>query len=64
MTTSGTGVMQKIYLGNLQNSNEKSSTYVLGSGQGRKIQNIVEIVFNYFNLSMDKYAHDTSFLRR
>lgn len=42
----------------------KSSTYVLGSGQGRKIQNIVEIVFNYFNLSMDKYlVLDTSFLR-
>ena len=27
----------------------KASSYVLGSGKGRKIQNIVEIVFDYFN---------------
>ncbi|MBC8298629.1 MAG: GDP-mannose 4,6-dehydratase [Pelagibacterales bacterium] len=43
----------------------KASSYVLGSGKGRKIQNIVEIVFDYFNLNVDKYVTiDKSLIRK
>ncbi|MAV04686.1 MAG: hypothetical protein CMC31_03410 [Flavobacteriaceae bacterium] len=42
----------------------KSSSYVLGSGTGSKIKNIVEIVFNEFNINIDKYVDiDKSLIR-
>ena len=48
----------------LINNKGKSSSYVIGSGKGHKIQNIVEIVFDYFNLNLSKYVDiDESLIR-
>ena len=43
---------------------EKKNDYVLGSGESYSIQEIVEIVFNSFDLNWNKYIHiDPSLLR-
>ena len=33
-----------------------SNTYVIGSGKGNSIKTVIEIVFDYFNLNLDKYV--------
>ena len=43
----------------------KSNTYVIGSGKGHQIKNIVEIVFDRFNLDVTKYIDiDESLIRK
>jgi len=43
---------------------ENKNDYVLGSGESYSIQEIVEIVFNSFDLNWNKYIHiDPSLLR-
>ena len=32
-----------------------SNTYVIGSGKGNSIKTVIEIIFDYFNLNLDKY---------
>lgn len=46
------------------NNKENSEDYVIGSGQGNSIRNIVEIVFNYFSIDWKEYVNeDPVFLR-
>ena len=40
---------------NLITSSGKDSVYVIGSGSPKKIQNLVEIVFGYFDLDWREY---------
>jgi len=43
----------------------RSSSYVIGSGKGHKIKNIIEIVFDRFNLDINKYIDiDESLIRK
>ena len=43
----------------------KTNAYVIGSGKGHKIKNIVEIVFDRFNLDINKYIDvDESLIRK
>ena len=44
--------------------NDAKGSYVLGSGVGKSIKDLVQIVFSYFNLDWDKYVVvDNSLLR-
>ena len=46
------------------NNSGKANTYVIGSGKGHEIRNVVEIVFDEFNLNMTQFIDiDQSFLR-
>ena len=54
-------VAEAIYQINNQNNSED---YVIGSGQGNTIRNIVEIVFNYFGIGWEEFVNeDPTFLR-
>ena len=44
--------------------NNAKGPYVLGSGNGRSIRDLVQVVFSYFNLDWEKYVLvDNSLLR-
>ena len=46
------------------NNQNNSEDYVIGSGQGNTIRNIVEIVFNYFGIGWEEFVNeDPTFLR-
>jgi len=45
-------------------NNPKNSSYIIGSGEGNTIKELVKIIFSYFNLDYQKYVKiDPSFLR-
>ena len=42
-----------------------SNTYVIGSGKGNSIKTVIEIIFDYFNLNLDKYIDiDENLIRK
>ena len=46
-------------------NNGSSNAYVIGSGKGNSIKTVIEIIFDYFNLNLDKYVDvDENLIRK
>lgn len=46
-------------------NNGSSNTYVIGSGKGNSIKTVIEIIFDYFNLNLNKYIDvDENLIRK